>query len=133
MWDDVVVNPLLSFPSLSVVFIKAAVVFFDVWVCVFVYKQSKKAGNVHFWVLVAVCTLVACLTLTNDRVLKRSQVSSYLENELNIHGSSLDALDVLTDVSLFVILVTVVFGVLGAAAASSFIKKLDLPPLPINA
>ena len=93
-------------------------------------QQSKKVGNVHFWTTVAVCTLVACLTLTNDRILEGSDVSHYC-SEHNFHCGA--GVDLLTDVTLGGILVTVVFGVLGASAASSLTKKLDLPPMPINA
>jgi len=96
-----------------------------------VRSSSKKAGNVHFWVLVAVCALVACLTLCNDRVLSGADASSYFDEHSFTH--KLSGEEIITDVSLAAILVTVVLGVLGAAAASSFIKKLDIPPLPINA
>lgn len=94
-------------------------------------QQSKSAGNAHFWILVAVCTLVACLTLTNDRLLEGSDVSEFCqEHSYTWCGAGVD---LLTDVTLGAILVTVVLGVLGAAATSSLLKKLDIPPLPINA
>ena len=98
---------------------------------VFAKTSSKSAGNAHFWILVAVCTLVACLTLTNDRILDGSDVSEFCqEHSYTWCGAGVD---LLTDVTLGAILVTVVLGVLGAAATSSLLKKLDIPPLPINA
>jgi len=94
-------------------------------------SHSKTAGNVHFWIVVAVCTLVACLILSNDRIVTSSEVDSYFDKH-NYHRK-LSGLDILTDVSLAAIVVTVLLGVLSAASASSFIKKLDIPPMPINA
>ena len=74
---------------------------------------------------------MACLTLTNNRILDGSDVSEFCEEHSYKWCGA--GVDLLTDVTLGAILVTVVFGVLGAAATSSLLKKLDIPPLPINA
>ena len=84
----------------------------------------------HYWTTVAVCALVACLTLTNNRLLTGSRVEDYCHKH-NFHCGNGE--EFLMDITLGAILVTVVFGVLGASATSSLSKKLELPPMPINA
>jgi len=94
-------------------------------------SRNKKAGKVHFWIVVAVSVLVACLILTNDRVVTSSDVDDYCaEHEFK---NCIKGVDMLTDISLAVLVVSVVLGVLSAAFAQRFIEKLDIPPMPINA
>jgi len=95
-----------------------------------VRSGSKTAGNVHFWIVVAVCAIMACLILTNDRVISSDEVDSYCAAH---DFSCIKGIDMLTDLTLAALVATVVFGVLSAAFAKSFVKKLDIPPLPINA
>jgi len=92
---------------------------------------SKKAGKIHFWIVVAVCALMVCLTLTNDRIVTSSDVDEYCEDNSLKH--CLAGMDMITDLSLGAVVVTVILGVLGAIYSQSFVQKLDIPPLPINA
>jgi len=93
-----------------------------------VASGSKKTANVHFWIVVAVSALLACLILTNDRVVDSEEVESFANG-----FSYLNAVELLTDFTLGALLITILLGVLGAAFTQSYIKKLDVPPMPINA
>jgi len=95
---------------------------------------TKKAGNAHFWILVCVCVIVSCLVLVNDRILSTGH-SEEFDSFFHDHSfhTKLGYTEFITDISLATLVVTVILGVLGATATNSFIAKLDLPPLPINA